>query len=132
MIKKVDHIGIAVSNLDETVKMLATLFGLEADVIEGSTQLKAALVQVGDIIIEPLQPIGKEQWIAQSIEKHGNSIHHICFEVDDVDKELEMLAAKGVELIDTKGRQGLTGKIGFIHPSATENILIELVQKIDK
>lgn len=132
MIKKVDHIGLAVSNLDEVVKMFATLFGLEADVIDDNPQLKAAFVQIGDIIVEPIQPIDKEQSIAQFIERHGNSIHHICFEVDDVDKELEALAAKGVELIDKKGRQGFTGKIGFIHPSATEDILIELVQKIDE
>ena len=131
MIKKVDHIGLAVSNLDEIVKMFAALFGLESSVIADNTQLKAAFIQIGDIIIEPIQPIDKKHLTAQFIDGHGNGIHHICFEVDDVDKELEALAAKGVELIDKKGRQGLTGKIGYIHPSATGDILIELVQKID-
>ena len=129
MIKKVDHIGLAVHNVDEIVNMFAKLFGLESNVIDDNPQLKAAFIQIGDIIIEPIQPIDKKHLTAQFIDEHGNGINHICFEVDDVDQELQALAAKGVELIDKKGRQGLTGKIGYIHPSSTEGILIELVQK---
>ncbi|MFC1988732.1 VOC family protein [Chloroflexota bacterium] len=132
MIKKVDHIGLAVSNLDEIVKMFSELLGLEADVIADNDQLKAAFIQVGDIIIEPIQPVDQNKTIAKFIKEHGNGIHHICFEVDDVDKDLEALAAKGVKLLDETGRKGLTGKVGFIQPSETENILIELVQKTDE
>jgi methylmalonyl-CoA epimerase len=57
-------------------------------------------------------------------------VHHICFEVDDVDKELQSMAAKGVELIDKKGRPGLAGKIGFLHPKSAKGVLIELAQKV--
>jgi len=131
MIKKVDHIGLAVSNLDEIVNMFATLFGLEAKIIEDYPGLKAAFLHIGDVTVEPLQPTDKKHITAQFLDRHGNGIHHICFEVDDVDQELQKLAAKGVELIDKRGRQGLTGKIGYLHPSATEGILIELVQKIN-
>ena len=131
MTKKLDHIGLAVSNLDEIVKIFTTLFGLEVSYPEDYPGIKAAFLQVGDIIIEPIQPIDKEHWIGQFLEKHGNSIHHICFEVDDVDQELQALAAKGVELIDKKGRSGMTGKIGYLHPNATGGILVELVQKIN-
>ena len=129
MIKKVDHIGLAVGNLGEFVNMCGRLFGLEATIREDRPGIKAALLQIGDITLEPIQPIDTKQWVAQFLEKHGNSIYHICFEVDDVDQELQALAAKGVELIDKKGRVGLTGKIGFLDPSATSGILIELVQK---
>ncbi len=82
------------------------LFGLEASYPENCPPgIKAAFLQVGDIIIEPIQPLDEKHWIGQFLEKHGNSIHHICFEVDDIDQELQTLAAKGVELIDKKGRQ---------------------------
>ncbi len=129
MIKKVDHIGLAVSNLDEFVNMCATLFGLEAKIIEDYPGIKAAFLPIGDVTLEPIQPIDKNHRVAQVLEKHGNSIYHICFEVDDIDHELQVLAAKGVELLDKKGRLGLTGKIGYLHPSATGGIFIELVQK---
>ena len=131
MIRKVDHIGLAVDNLDEIVNMFATLFGLEAEkVINNHPRVRAAFIQVGDIILEPIQALDEKLPIAHFLERHGNSIEHICFEVDDVDHELETLATKGVELIDKKGRPGLTGKIGFLHPSSTGGILIELVQKV--
>ena len=130
MLKKVDHIGLAVRNVDEIANMFAALFGLEAEIIEDHPGLKAAFLHIGDVAVEPLQPTDKKHSTAQFLDRHGNGIHHICFEVDDVDRELQALAAKGVELIDKKGRQGLTGKIGYLHPSSTEGILIELVQKI--
>ena len=129
MIKKVDHIGLAVSNLENIIDIFTKLFGLESKTINDHPSLKAAFLEVGDIEIEPIQPLDGKMSIAQFIERHGNSIHHICFEVDDVDNELQRLATMGVELIDKKGRPGLSGKVGFIHPGATEGILIELVEK---
>ncbi len=132
MIRKVDHIGLVVSNLDEIVNIFTTLFGLEARIIEDYPGLKVALLQIGNVTLEPMQPIDKGHPMTQLLERHGNSISHIGFEVDDVDQELQALAAKGVELMDKKGRLGLTGKIGYLHPSATGGILIELVQKLDR
>ncbi len=128
MIKKIDHIGLAVSNLDDFLDIFNKLFGTRAEVTE-TKALKAGFIQVGDIIIEPIQPLDKDQAIGQYISKHGNGIHHICFEVDDIDKELDTLAAKGVKLNDRKGRPGLLGKVGFINPTSTGDVIIELVEK---
>ena len=129
MIKKVDHIGLAVSNVDNIIDIFNKLFNLETRTIDQDAIYRAAFLEVGDVEIEPLQPLDKKISMAHSIERQGNSIHHICFEVDDVDNELQRLATMGVELIDKKGRPGLSGKVGFIHPGATEGILIELVEK---
>jgi methylmalonyl-CoA/ethylmalonyl-CoA epimerase len=70
------------------------------------------------------------QWL--NLSRLGNNIHHICFEVDDIDNELQRLATMGVELINKEGRPSFTGKVGFIHPGATGGILIELIEKENK
>ncbi len=129
MIRKVAHIGLAVSNLDNIVDIFTKLFGLESKILNGHSRSKAALLKIGEVEIEPIQPLDETTSIAQFIERHGDGIHHICFEVDNVDEELQRLATMGVELIDKKGRLGMTGKIGFIDPRATGGILIELAEK---
>lgn len=129
MIKKIDHIGLGVSNLDSIIDIFTKLFNLESKTFTDHPSLKAAFLKVGDVEIEPLEPLDEKmsQWLG--LLRHGNNIHHICFEVDDVDNELQRLTAMGVELIDKKGRLSLSGKVGFIHPEATGGILIELVEK---
>jgi methylmalonyl-CoA/ethylmalonyl-CoA epimerase len=129
MIKKVDHIGLAVSNLDNIVDIFTKLFNLESRIIEDHPSVKAAFLKLGDVEIEPLQPLDEKmsQWL--NLSRYGNNIHHICFEVDDVDNELQRLAAMGVELINEKGNPSFAGKVGFIHPRATGGILIELAEK---
>jgi methylmalonyl-CoA/ethylmalonyl-CoA epimerase len=130
MIKKVDHIGLAVSNLDNIVDIFTKLFNLESKkIIDDHPSVKAAFLKVGDVEIEPLQPLDEKmsQWL--NLSRYGDNIHHICFEVDDVDNELQRLATMGVELINQKGHQSFAGKVGFIHPGATGGILIELVEK---
>jgi len=111
MIKGIDHIAIAVNSADEALSVFDNVFGLKADHIEEIPDqgVKAA---------------------AKFLEKKGEGIHHICIEVDNIDEELNSLAAKGVELIDKKARKGLAGMIGFLHPRATKGVLIELVQKV--
>ena len=132
MIKKVDHISIAVKNLDEGLKTYEDLLGIKSSHTEEIPDqgIKAALIVLGDVEIELIEPIKPDTGVAKFLENKGEGIHHICFEVDDVDKELESLAAKGVQLIDKQGRKGLAGKIGFIHPRSTKGVLIELAQKL--
>jgi methylmalonyl-CoA/ethylmalonyl-CoA epimerase len=132
MIKKVDHISIAVNNLDEGLKTFGNLLGIKPSHIEEVPDqgIKAAMIMVGDVEIELIEPTKPDSGVAKFLEKKGEGIHHICFEVDDVDKELESLASKGVELIDKQGRKGLAGKIGFIHPRSTQGVLVELAQKV--
>ena len=129
MIKKVDHIGLAVGNLDNVIDIFNKLFNLEPRTIDQDAIYRVAFLGVGDVDIEPIQPLDEKISMAHSIERQGNSIHHICFEVDDVDKELQRLAAMGVELIDKKGRPSFCGKVAFINPGSTDGILIELVEK---
>ncbi len=132
MIKRVDHIAIAVNSADDALSVFDSLFGLKADHIEELPDqgVKAATVRVGDTNIEFIEPTDPEGGVAKFIEKKGEGFHHICIEVDDIDAELRSLAARGVELIDKQARKGLAGKIGFLHPRATKGVLIELVQKV--
>ncbi len=132
MIKKVDHISIAVKNLDEGLKTFENLLGIKSSHIEEVPDqgIKAAMIMVGDVEIELIEPTTADSGVAKFLEKKGEGIHHICLEVDDVDKELESMAAKGIELIDKQGRKGLAGKIGFLHPKSTRGVLVELAQKI--
>lgn len=133
MITGMNHVAIAVRNLDEALKMYATVFGLKPSKIETVPEqgVKAALLplpQGGEIeLLEPIDPNGG---VAKFLESKGEGIHHICLDVDDVDAELNTLAGKGVQLIDKKGRKGLAGKVGFIHPKATKGVLVELAQKV--
>jgi len=133
MIKKVDHIAIAVRNLDEALKLYDKLFGARPSKIEIIPQqgVKAALLPMGQgSEIELLEPIDPQSGVAKFIESRGEGIHHICLEVEDVDRELDTLANKGVQLIDKQGRPGLAGKVGFLHPKSTQGVLIELAQKL--
>ena len=132
MIKKVDHVAIAVKNLDEGLKAFESLLGHKAAQVKEvpEQKVKAALLHVGNVEIELIQPTDPGTGVAKFLENKGEGIHHICFEVDDVDKELEAMAAKGIETLDKKGRPGLAGKVGFLHPKSTKGVLIELAQKV--
>jgi len=132
MIKRVDHIAIAVKSLDEALGVFESLFGLKPSHTETVPEqgVKAALIPIGDGEIEFLEPIDPEGGVAKFIERRGEGIHHICLEVDNIDEELKSLAARGVELIDKQARKGLAGRIGFLHPRAAKGVLIELAQKV--
>ena len=131
MLKGVSHIGIAVKNLDEAIKTYCEALGAELDEVERAPEegMAAAMLSVGNNKIELMEPIGTEGAIARFLESRGEGIQHICIEVDDIDKTLEALSAKGVRLIDEKAREGLEGRIAFIHPKAMNGVLIELVEK---
>lgn len=132
MIKRVDHVSIAVKDLNEAVSMFETLFSLSPAKIEEVPDqgIRAAVIHIGDTEIEFIEPTDPDGGVAKFLENRGEGVHHICLEVDDTDEELARLEAKGVKLIDKKGRKGLAGKIGFIHPKSTKGTLIELAQKI--
>jgi methylmalonyl-CoA/ethylmalonyl-CoA epimerase len=81
--------------------------------------------------IELLEPINPDAGVAKFLETKGEGIHHICLNVDDVDAELARLDSQGVRLIDKKGRKGLAGKVGFIHPKSVKGVLVELAQEME-
>lgn len=129
---KIDHIGIAVKDLEEAKKIYTDLLGLEVhgeEIVE-EQKVKVVFIPVGDSELELLQSTDPEGPIAKFIEKNGEGIQHIAFRVDDIEKALEELKQKGVRLIDEKPRYGAGGaKIAFIHPKATKGVLIELCER---
>ena len=132
MAKKVDHIGILVSNLDEAVKLYEDCFGAEVDKVEtiSGQGVKAAILSLGQgAKLELLEPLPGSN-MDKVLEKRGEGLHHITFEVDDVDNEISRLSEKGVDLIDKKSRPGLEGMVAFIHPKSLRGVLVELCQKI--
>jgi len=132
MVKKVDHIGILVSNLDEAIKLYVNCFDAEVGKIETIPErgVKAAVLSLDQgANLELLEPLPDSN-MAEVLEKRGEGLHHITFEVDDVDKELSRLSRIEIELIDKKSRPGLEGMVAFIHPKSLRGVLIELCQKI--
>ena len=131
MIKKLHHVSIAVKNLDEALKLYEQLFDLKASKIEVVPEqgVKAALIPIGDgAEIEFIEPIDPTGGVAKFLESKGEGIHHICLEVDNIDQALNTISERGCQLIDKKSRNGLAGKIGFLHPKSTKGVLIELAQ----
>ena len=132
-LKRVDHVGIAVKNLDEAVKFYETAIGLKAtgyEVVE-EQKVKVAFLPCGDSELELLESTEPDGPIARFIEKNGPGIQHIAIRVDNIDKALEELKAKEVRLIDQTPRYGAGGaRIAFVHPKATGGVLLELTQRM--
>jgi len=131
MAKRVDHVGILVSNLDEAIKLYEDCLGVVVDKIETVSEqgVRAAILSFAEgAKLELLEPLPGSN-LARVLEKRGEGLHHITFEVDDVDKELSRLSEL-VELIDKKPRQGLEGLVAFLHPKSLRGVLIELCQRI--
>lgn len=132
MVKKVDHIGVAVKSLDEALKFYTEVLGLDLQGIEvvEDQKVKVAFLPVGDAEIELLESTDPEGPIAKYIEKKGAGLQHIAFRVDDIEKALDEMREKGVRLIDEKPRYGAGGaKIAFLHPKSTYGVLVELSER---
>ena len=132
--KKVNHIGIAVTDLDAAVKFYREELGLEAVGFETVDEQKAtvAFIPCGETRFELLESTSPDGPIGKFIEKNGGrgGIHHVAIEVDDIEAELGRLKSRGVALIDEKPRSGAGGaKIAFLHPKATGGVLTELCQE---
>ena len=131
MMKKIDHIAIAVHSIEEALQAYEGALGLElADVGEVSEQaVRVAFLPMGESALELVEPLTSDSGVAKFLEKRGEGIHHICFEVGDIEAALQNLAAKGVRLIDEQPRQGAHGRVAFLHPKSTHGVLIELIEK---
>ncbi|MEM0474634.1 MAG: methylmalonyl-CoA epimerase [Zestosphaera sp.] len=131
---KLDHIGIAVKNLDEAVRFYRDVLGLELEGVEEVPEesVKVAMFRVGDTHIELLQGTTPESAISKFIEKRGEGIHHIAVRVEDVDKSVEVLKSRGAVLVYDKSKLVSKGsrKINFVHPKSTGGVLLELVERV--
>jgi methylmalonyl-CoA/ethylmalonyl-CoA epimerase len=132
MLRKIDHIAIIVKDADEALKLYSEMFGFEVvERVEGPRgEFKAVLVKVGDITIEFLQPLTSKGSYARFLEERGGGLHHVSFTTTNIEKELKTLKTQGRRLINEEPMSLPNGdKVGFIHPGATGNVLIELVQR---
>ena len=131
-LKNVDHIGIAVSNLQESLSFWETSLGIELHGLEEVTEqhVRTAFLPIGGTEIELLEPTSPDSTIAKFIEKRGEGLHHIAIRVDDIEAALAELKAKGVQLIDETPRGGAGGaRIAFVHPKSTHGVLLELCER---
>lgn len=129
---KVDHIGIAVKNLDETLSFYTDVLGLElhgTEIVEDQ-KVRVAFLPVGDTEIELLESTSEDGPIAKFIEKNGEGVQHIAFKVDNIEEAIEYMLSKGMKMIDEKPRYGAGGaKIAFVHPKSSNRVLVELSER---
>ena len=131
--KKIEHIGIAVKDIDASNNLFASLFGKEHYKIEDveSEGVKTSFFECGPNKIELLQATNEDSPIAKFIEKKGEGIHHIAFAVEDIESEIARLTDEGFKMIHEKPKKGADNKlIAFLHPKSTNGVLIELCQDI--
>ena len=133
-ILQIDHVGIAVASIKERKKFWTEVLGLFLTGTETVPEQKVttAFLPVGESEIELLESTAPDGPIAGYLEKRGEGIQHVAFRVENIEAALEELKAKGIQLIDDKPRRGAGGaKIAFLHPKATNGILVELCEKED-
>jgi methylmalonyl-CoA/ethylmalonyl-CoA epimerase len=128
--KGIHHLGVAVEDLDDALNTYRRLFGAEVEhrdtVVEQGVE--AASVRVGDSRVELLAPLGEETPVGKFLASRGPGMHHVAYEVSDLQGELKGLAAQGVELIDEEPHRGLFGlEVAFVHPDSVHGVLAELV-----
>lgn len=128
-IKRIAHLGIAVKDLDSALGFFTQGLPLEVTHTEEFQGMKIGFIPVGESSIELLQDASGESAIKKFVEKNGEGLHHIAFEVDDIAEAIEELKARGVKLIDEKPRAGAHGmSIAFMHPKASHGVLMEICQ----
>ncbi|EGJ72413.1 methylmalonyl-CoA epimerase [Bacteroides coprosuis DSM 18011] len=132
-ISHIEHLGIAVKSIEESLPYFENVLGLKCYNIETveDQKVKTAFLKVGEVKLELLEPTAPDSPIAKFLEKRGPGIHHLAFAVEDgVQKALTEIEAKGIRLIDKAPRKGAEGlNIAFLHPKSTEGILTELCEK---
>ncbi len=129
---KINHLGIATNGIDEALKFWEDALGLEnvhTEIVEDQ-KVRVAMLPLGESRIELLEPTSDDSPISKFLEKRGGGIHHIAVEVDDIEAALAKLKARGMRLIDETPRIGAEGcLVAFVHPSAANGVLLELVQQ---
>lgn len=131
MFKRMDHVGIVVNNIDESLETYCGQLGftlLERVIIEEQL-VEAAFLDAHNSTIELISPTDEASGTARFLSSRGEGTHHICYEVDDLAATLAELKTQDVRLIDEAPRQGVHGLVAFIHPKATNGVMIELLQK---
>jgi methylmalonyl-CoA/ethylmalonyl-CoA epimerase len=128
--KGIHHLGVAVEDLDEAVETYRRLFGAEVERRETveAQGVEAAAMRVGESRVELLASLGEETPVGKFLANRGPGMHHVAYEVSDLERELAQLAEQGVHLIDERPHEGLFGlEVAFVHPDSVHGVLAELV-----
>jgi methylmalonyl-CoA/ethylmalonyl-CoA epimerase len=128
---RIDHIGVAVEDIDAAIELYRDSFGMELahrETVE-SQGVEAVLLDVGDGHVELLAPLGPDTPVGKFLAKNGTGLHHVAYAVDDIDAALTQIAAAGVQLIDSEPRVGIRdSRVAFLHPRSTGGVLTEIVE----
>jgi methylmalonyl-CoA/ethylmalonyl-CoA epimerase len=128
---RIDHIGVAVEDLDAAVELYRDGFGMREqhrEMVE-AFDVEAVLLEIGAGHVELLRPLSPEGGVGKFLERNGPGLHHVAYQTDDIDNALEQVRAAGLRLIDEQPRTGIRGsRVAFLHPKATGGVLTELVE----
>jgi methylmalonyl-CoA/ethylmalonyl-CoA epimerase len=131
MIKKIEHIGVAVKSVDESIHVFRDILGIPMEKVYESEAIKTkiAFFPVGGSTIELVEPMDPESPVAKFIQKRGEGIHHICLGVENIEAALRHYESQGIELLNKTARKTPDGRlVAFLHPKSTHGVLIELEQ----
>ena len=131
-IMKIDHLGIAVRSIGDSLAFYRDALGLEVLETEAVQDqgVRVAMLPVGESRIELLEPVSEDTPVGRFLAKRGEGLHHICYEVDDLASKLDELRSRGVRLLEGYPRRGAEGKlVAFLHPASANGVLVELVEK---
>jgi methylmalonyl-CoA/ethylmalonyl-CoA epimerase len=135
MLDRIDHVGVAVSDLEAGIALYEGTLGMPLTHRERveSQGVEAALLDVGEGHVELLQPLDPETAVGRFIERRGEGLHHVAYAVEDIDATLGLLRGAGVELIDERARDGIRGsRVAFLQPEATGSVLTEIVEPAER
>jgi methylmalonyl-CoA/ethylmalonyl-CoA epimerase len=128
---RIDHIGVAVEDLDAAIALYEESFEMQLshrETVE-SQGVEAVLLDVGDGHVELLAPLGPDTAVGKFVARRGPGLHHVAYRVDDIDATLERIRGAGIELIDAEAREGIRGsRVAFLHPKSTGSVLTEIVE----
>ena len=131
MFGEIDHIGVAVEDLDESIALYRDRLGMREQHRETVEEfgVEAALLEIGDAHVELLTPIQPDSAVARFLERNGPGMHHVAYRTADIDAELERMAKAGVRMIDEQARTGIRdSRVAFVHPKSTGGVLTEIVE----
>lgn len=132
MLTKIEHVALAVADMDGALKFYRDVWGLEAsrrEQVEGD-HIEEAMLPLGDSFLQLVSPTSEESTVARFLERRGEGLHHIAYEVEDIEASLDRLKSEGAILIDERPRRGGGGHmVAFVHPKGNRGVLVELVQR---
>ena len=131
MFARIDHIGVAVEDLDAAIALHQETYGMALVHRETVTEqgVEAVLLDVGENHVELIAPLGPETGVAKFLAKNGPGLHHVAYQVEDIEAEIARLTAAGIRMIDREPRTGIRGsRVAFMHPKSTGGVLTELTE----